>query len=319
MTYKVPFTHGLMFHHFHDEDLHLPSQGSIDKDQFYNLIKFVGRENILNAEEYYHRFENNKLKPSDTCLTFDDSLLCQYDVALPIMEELKIRGFWFIYSAPFFGKLDRLKIYRYFRHHYFAHLDEFYSEFFKHVTTTKNLETFFNSKNKEIKNRKKINPFYTLTDIKFRLVRDDFLNKDQFENIMRIMMTDKQFDEKKAVRNLYFTNKHLKYLANDSHLLGLHSYNHPTKMENLDYESQKSEYLRNLNHLKKIAGKDIKAMSHPCCSYDGSTIQILEELDIGIAFRANMFLENGMKIINPSKYEIAREDHTNIIKMMSES
>ena len=82
MTYKVPFTHGLMFHHFHDEDLHLPSQGSIDKDQFYNLIKFVGRENILNAEEYYHRFENNKLKPSDTCLTFDDSLLSQYDVAL---------------------------------------------------------------------------------------------------------------------------------------------------------------------------------------------------------------------------------------------
>ena len=53
MTYKYSFTHGLMFHHFHDAKLHLPSQGSIDKDQFYNLIKFIGQKNILNAEEYF--------------------------------------------------------------------------------------------------------------------------------------------------------------------------------------------------------------------------------------------------------------------------
>ena len=36
------FYHGIMFHHFHDDKLHLKSQGSITKDQFYKLINYIG-------------------------------------------------------------------------------------------------------------------------------------------------------------------------------------------------------------------------------------------------------------------------------------
>ena len=45
-----------MFHHFHDDDLHKGGQGSISQDDFYNLIKFIGRENILDAYEFFIRF-----------------------------------------------------------------------------------------------------------------------------------------------------------------------------------------------------------------------------------------------------------------------
>ena len=131
MTYKSSFTHGLMFHHFHDGDIHPPSQGSITENDFYNLIKFVKTKNILSADEYIYKFENSELKPTDTCLTFDDALLCQYDVALPIMEELDIKGFWFIYSSPFFGRPDPLEMFRFFRSQYFSHIDEFYGAFFR--------------------------------------------------------------------------------------------------------------------------------------------------------------------------------------------
>ena len=36
------FFHGIMFHHFHDGDIHKKSQGSIDKDDFYKMINFIG-------------------------------------------------------------------------------------------------------------------------------------------------------------------------------------------------------------------------------------------------------------------------------------
>ena len=43
-----------MFHHFHDERIHSKSQGSISKDEFYQIIKFIGKKNILNADDFYY-------------------------------------------------------------------------------------------------------------------------------------------------------------------------------------------------------------------------------------------------------------------------
>ena len=40
------------------------------------------------------RFNKNKLTEKKTCLTFDDSLRCQYDIALPVLEDLKIKSFF---------------------------------------------------------------------------------------------------------------------------------------------------------------------------------------------------------------------------------
>ena len=94
-TNKNNFFHGIMFHHFHDDKIHLKGQGSISKDKFYKLIKFIGREKILNSEEFLNRFKEKKLKEQDLCLTFDDALGCQYDIALPILEELNIKSFFF--------------------------------------------------------------------------------------------------------------------------------------------------------------------------------------------------------------------------------
>ena len=68
---KNNFYHGIMFHHFHDDNLYKKSQGSINKDDFYRLINFIGRKNILNADEFFYRFKENTLKPKNICLTFE--------------------------------------------------------------------------------------------------------------------------------------------------------------------------------------------------------------------------------------------------------
>ena len=84
-----------MFHHFHDEKNHLKSQGSISKDDFYRLIKFIGKKNILNANIFYENLKKNKLKSNQVCFTFDDAIKSQIEVALPVLEDLKIKSFFF--------------------------------------------------------------------------------------------------------------------------------------------------------------------------------------------------------------------------------
>ena len=73
---KNNFFHGIMFHHFYDNNLHLQGQGAISKDQFHRIIKFIGIKNILNADLFYEKFKSNKLKNNEVCITFDDAIKC---------------------------------------------------------------------------------------------------------------------------------------------------------------------------------------------------------------------------------------------------
>ena len=98
---KNDFFHGIMFHHFHDVKKHKKTQGSISKDELYKLITFIGKENILSANEFLIRFKEKKLNKRNLCLTFDDGLKSQFDVALPLLEELNIKAFFFICTSIF--------------------------------------------------------------------------------------------------------------------------------------------------------------------------------------------------------------------------
>ena len=106
------FNHGIMFHHFHNGGIHKRGQGSIDKDDFYKIINFIGRNNILDADIFYEKLKSNKLEENEVCLTFDDGIKCQVDIALPILEELKIKSFFFVYSSIFEEKPDNLELFR---------------------------------------------------------------------------------------------------------------------------------------------------------------------------------------------------------------
>ena len=314
------FFHGIMFHHFHDDGIHTKGQGSIDKDDFYKMINFIGRNNILDADIFFEKFKNNKLKEKEVCLTFDDAIKCQIDVALPVLEELKIKSFFFVYTSMFEGKPDNLEIFRYFRMNYFNNVDEFYNSFYQ--VLDKDLKTFFEDNNDKIKATKIKFPYYSIEDIKFRLVRDIFLTKSQYEETMLLMFKEKQFNYKDFFKKLFFQKDDLKTLDSLGHLVGLHSHNHPTLLEKLNYDEQKDEYEKCLSSISNILDKpknEIKYMSHPCGSYNKDTFEILKELGIELGFKQIMTIEpeKGMKKINNSFLEIARQDHAEIYKIMN--
>ena len=79
---------------------------------------------------------------------------------------------------------------------------------------------------------------------------------------------------------------------------------------------------KNLSIITNILGKpknEIKYMSHPSGSYNDDTLKILKDLGIDLGFKQIMSIEpkKGMKKINNSSLEIAREDHASIIKQIA--
>src|SRR6266550_8962669 len=90
--------HGIMFHHFWDErGKHPRGQGAISGDELRAMIQFLGRDRILPAREWMEKAAAGTLREGDLCLTFDDNLRCQWDVARPVLRELGTTAFWFVY------------------------------------------------------------------------------------------------------------------------------------------------------------------------------------------------------------------------------
>ncbi|MBT2282005.1 hypothetical protein J7E78_00325 [Paenibacillus polymyxa] len=186
--------HGIMFHHFHN-DRHIKGQGSISNEQLEKMIEYIGRKNILSADEWYERAVNNKLKETDLCITLDDGLKCQFDVAYPVFKYYGITAFWFVYSSPFQGELEWLEVYRYFRFSNFEDIDDFYNEFFSYLKLTdykheilKEMENFIPSQHLSDF------PFYTDNDRTFRYIRDEVLGPERYHHVMKLMLRDYKVD-----------------------------------------------------------------------------------------------------------------------------
>ena len=304
-------THSVMFHHFHD-DKHLPAQGSLSSSDFFQMIDWLNKHySILSASQYKENIENGTIKNTDICLSFDDALKCQYDIAVPVMERLGIQAFFFVYSSAFGQNPDPLEIYRYFRTAYYADIDKFYEEFFHSVEQIDSAEFLLHHAKYSELNYLSAFPFYTENDKWFRYLRDNYLVGNQYYEIMNELMIKHNFNATTAKKDLWMSEEDLFTIESKGHLIGLHSYSHPTQMSKLSKADQELEYQNNYDHLTGLIGKPIKVMSHPCGDYNEITLKILKSMKIDIGFRSNMSVK---EIRSP--LEIPREDHANVFKEM---
>lgn len=300
--------HGIMFHHFHDDDLHIKGQGSIDQNEFRKMILLLREDfNLLSAGDWCQKAIESRLEENDICLTFDDNLKCQFDIALPVLEEFDLKAFWFVYTSPLEGIIEKLEIYRYFRFSEFNNINDFYDKFHSTLTRSKydqlvneGLKTYSNDFLKHFS-------FYTEEDKLFRFTRDYILGTKKYHEVMEEMIYDSKVDIKEVSKNLWNDEDSISYLNSTDHVIGLHSHSHPTQLSQLSYEKQREEYNKCYDILFSQFGKDIIAMSHPCNSYNSDTLKILKDLDINLGFRSNM--EDGYS----SKLEYPRLDHAYLI------
>jgi peptidoglycan/xylan/chitin deacetylase (PgdA/CDA1 family) len=301
--------HGIMFHHFCDNRTHVRGQGAINENEFEKILDHLKDYNILKANIWLEKAISNKLNDNDICLTFDDGLKCQFDVALPVLDRRKITAFWFVYSNVFQGHMGRLEIYRYYRTAFYQDIEEFYKVFFKFILNSQYNQLIENHV-KDINFSEHLSEysFYSLNDRKFRFIRDKILGPQKYFNLMDQMIKKDDVDIEQINKYLWMDTKSLQILNEKDHIIGLHSYSHPTELNSLTKKDQKKEYQMNFDHIKNILKTKPITMSHPCNSYNNDTIGILDELGIKIGFRSNFDLTNF------SKYEFPRIDHSTLIK-----
>ena len=300
-----------MFHHFHSEQHH-HAQGSLSEKQFRNILIWL-KDNyeLIGAEDYKYKFLTGKLLPEHICLSFDDALKCQYDIALSILEEFKTDAFFFVYSSAFTDQPDYLEIFRLFRTSVFKSIDEFYLKFFDILKKLESNEFDFQKSIFLKQNYLSEFPFYSDNDRFFRFLRDQYLGSFRYTEIMKDMMHFYKFDIDAAKKNLWMSENELREISKLGHTIGLHSYSHPTQISKLTRYEQESEYKKNYFHLSKIINRSIEVMSHPCGDYNEDTLSILKDIGINMGFRSNMSIP-----IIKSPLEIPREDHSNVFKNM---
>ena len=276
------------------------------------LVWLEERYSLLNADEYQYKAENRRLADTDICLSFDDALLCQYEIAFPLIRRRNLTAFFFIHSAPIKGEMNFLEIFRYFRTICYDDLQDFYSEFFeltdslfpeliKWARRVYDPETYLEKFT-----------FYTADDKWFRFLRDYVLGKEDYELLMFRLMQEKDFDVEESKTKLWMNEKQIKDLHSNGNVIGLHSYSHPTRIDMLGPTSQEREYKTNLEHLRDLTGEEITSMSHPCGRYNRDTLNVLTSLGVKVGFRSNMHMKNMVSLL-----EAPRENHANIYREMT--
>lgn len=315
-TYPSQIAHGLMFHRFHKSGNPYAGQGSVTEVEFEKILNYVGTERIQTPEEWIARVKTYSLHKHHLCITFDDGLKSQFDVALPVLEKYKLKAFWFVFSSVFNGGIDRNEAYNHFAITEFSSFDVFVENFLQFFPAHN--EIFRSNNYKHFTQRlKKMFPFYTENDLKYRYIRNKMLIRSDFEKIMDRLIESKGLSVSKITEDLWLTNAHLQSLHRNGHCIGLHSYDHPFNMAHLNINKQRNQYLLNYQHITHVIGDTVECMSHPLNSYSADTIKILSNMGIVCGFCSSMSRKNVKKTIYEHSLELPREDAANLIKRIT--
>ncbi|WP_366653616.1 polysaccharide deacetylase family protein [Fodinicurvata sp. EGI_FJ10296] len=294
---------GVMFHHFFDDRRHPRIEGALSVDEFDQILSNPGPFTFLPAADWLARLERGTLRSNEICITFDDALLSQYELAEPVLRHHDLTAFWFVYSSVFNGDVPMLEVYRYFRNVQYNNTSLFYSDYFSAATALFDLDIESIRELESAQHYLIDFSIYNKSDRLFRFVRDRALEPDQNDLIMQRLMAAHEFDPASVAQDLWLTNDHIRQLSNNGHIVGLHSYSHPTNLSSYSEEQQRDEYIQNAEHLTKVTGNVPNIMAHPSNSYSEVTIQILKDLNIKYGFRSN---DN---VKRPYNFELPRVDH----------
>lgn len=301
---------GVMFHHFRGAG-HPAGQGDLSGEELAAMIEFLGPRRILPAEEWLGRALEGALDVDDLCLTFDDNLRCQYDVALPVLRAYGLTAFWFVATATLTGAGNPVEIDRAFRTRCFDAPDDFYHAFFRMLSESELAEPAREALDHFDPSAYLSDfPFYSEPDRRFRFVRDEVLGPRNYRRLMDRLITSSGQTRERLAGNLWMNRDCLRHLHEDGHVIGLHSHTHPTRLERLSPSQQHAEYAENQQMLRSVLGRAPQVAAHPCNSYSEETLHVLRGLGVALAFRANTALSEF------SELEYPREDHANILREM---
>ena len=300
----------VMFHHFHGHG-HQPSPGSIDAQTFDRLVDRVAAEqNLLGAPEFTEKVISGTLASEDACLTFDDALKCQIDIAVPLLQARGLTAFFFVYSTAFSDGGAELEVFRDFRSQHFNSTESFLEELLVEVSCN----------NQSIRSdlESRFPPdylaqysFYSISDRKLRFLRDQLLTTDQYSGAMKNLMSKRGVEVESSRQRLVMSVDDLRTLTSQGHQIGLHSHTHPTRIDLLEKERVQNEYAENLYFIREVTGVNPTSMSHPCGNYSTDSLSVLRALGIVVGF-----IDSPTPNVGNDPLCIPRHDHSDLVKRL---
>lgn len=313
MNYENFKPHGIMIHNI------IPNNTCEKKRKGYGItqnelesIIVKLKKRIINAKNFIDKSINNTLNCKDICITFDDLLKCQIELALPILNKYNIKAFFFINTCPLNSIPDKLEEIKYFRFNYFKSIDDFYNEFYDVLLNSKyknkiltELENY--NKNKYSNNLNKTNHnFYSSKDLEYRYIRDNILLEEEYYGLIKILYKKYNFDIKEHFSKIWMNKTDIIKLDNQGHIIGGHVHSHSIQY-GAGRKTQNLNLKKNLDIIKNILNKNIHYVSWPS---DHKTIKKdykdeIEKNKIILAFRLTFNVKENFDILFIDRYDIA--------------
>ena len=280
------------FHYFHDLLSHPKCQGSLSASDFERMLDYLqSKFTLMDGKKFLEAAVNGTGEENQICLTFDDGVRSQLDVAVPVLESRGLTGIFFCYSSHFTGDISMLEVYHDFRFRCYKDVDAFYREFFEILRQDPGICTLQmqHSMDRFSYDDYLVHcPWHSYTDKLFRFTRDCLLTKAQYRELMGRMMLRRGYDWKKQSEGLWMDGQSLRELEKRGHVVGLHSHTHPTNITGLGEGEQVWEYVENQRCLSQILGHPVQVAAYPCGKYQPGTLETMKQLGVQIAFTAEM-------------------------------
>jgi peptidoglycan/xylan/chitin deacetylase (PgdA/CDA1 family) len=300
-----------MLHRFRS-DASVPWQGALTAEEFESMLLGADIENILPPDEWLRRVRDGALAPGQTCITFDDGLRSQVEVAKPVLDRHGVKAFWFVYTCVFDGVAVASEVYSY-AAALCGGMDLVMREFLRELPSplARALET--DEYRAYAAGMRAVAPFYSDDDLRFRYLRNQERHRDAFTVSLEQLFSRRGVDLESVAATLWMRREDLRVLTDEGHHVGLHSHTHPLNIAALSDADQRREYEANYAAIEQVTGASPLAAAYPLGSYDARSLDVLRSLGIVCGFLPHAVA--GARGLNPTAWEIARLDPANLQSM----
>lgn len=262
---------------------------SINPTNLEKQIKHLAKwHNIISNKDLLTSLEKGYLPKNSTALTFDDAHRGQIEFALPILEKLNIKAYFFVPTCILEEKklpiVEKQRLLQYAKINTY---EDFYNRFCDQIynfvpdlpeeiyrpfpTTVENALDYYAEYS-----------FYTPLERLYRKIRNTMLTNQEFEMIIHLMFKD-SFNESEIIEKYFLNWDDVQKIAELGHEVGGHGHAHLLETD-VDTQVIHKDVSHALNLLNKKLNHPVKTYAYPYGIFSQFTEECLKKNNIKTAF-----------------------------------
>lgn len=297
-----------MYHYTRDlSHSRYPKIKGMDKSLFRQQIEFMKNNfNVVTMEQVIDAVEGGKSKLPERALllTFDDGYIDNYTFALPVLEEYRVQGSFFIPGKTFATHqlLDVNKI------HYIlasADMDELVKDVKKEMDYYRGREYDYPTTDELFDEYAVANRFDVKETIFVKRMLQTVL-PEKLRNIISSKLFKKYVgvSEEQLAYELYMTEEQIRTMKRHGMFIGLHGYDHYW-LGNLEPEQMKKDISKAMEVLDEFIDNKHWVMNYPNGSYNQNVLEYIKAKGACIGLTTEVRVAD-LEMDNP--YKIPRLD-----------